>query len=93
MQLALLPLAENGLLKEEIHANATTGSTGAGVGMSETSHFSWRNNNLSWYKAFNHQHLDEIIENIKFSKINLIPQRGNFTRGIFLTCYTKFNMI
>ncbi len=90
LQLALLPLAENGLLEEEIHANATTGSTGAGVGMSETSHFSWRNNNLTWYKAFNHQHLDEIIENIKFSKINLIPQRGNFTRGIFLTCYTKF---
>ena len=90
LQLALLPLTENGLLEEEIHANATTGSTGAGVGMSETSHFSWRNNNLSWYKAFNHQHLDEIIENIKFSKISLIPQRGNFTRGIFLTCYTKF---
>ena len=57
LQLALLPLAENGLLEEEIHANATTGSTGAGVGMSETSHFSWRNNNLSWYKALSLIHI------------------------------------
>ena len=52
IQLALLPLAENNKLISDIHVNATTGSTGAGVGLSSTSHFSWRNNNLSWYKPF-----------------------------------------
>jgi N-acetyl-gamma-glutamyl-phosphate reductase len=60
IQLALLPLAKNKKYTEAIHINATTGSTGAGVGLSPTTHFSWRNNNLSWYKPFTHQHLGEI---------------------------------
>src|SRR5690606_19922816 len=60
IQLALLPLAQAGLLQNEIHVNATTGSTGAGQSLSDTTHFSWRNNNISVYKAFTHQHLTEI---------------------------------
>ena len=95
IQLALLPLAENSKLISDIHVNATTGSTGAGVGLASTSHFSWRNNNLSWYKPFNHQHLEEINQPLDslgcISKIHFLPQRGNFTRGIFATSYTKFN--
>ena len=95
IQLALLPLAENNKLISDIHVNATTGSTGAGVGLASTSHFSWRNNNLSWYKPFNHQHLEEINQTLDSlgctSKIHFLPQRGNFTRGIFATAYTKFN--
>ena len=95
IQLALLPLAENNKLISDIHVNATTGSTGAGVGLASTSHFSWRNNNLSWYKPFNHQHLEEINQTLDslgcISKIHFLPQRGNFTRGIFATSYTKFN--
>ena len=94
IQLALLPLAANGLLKNEIHVNAITGSTGAGVKPSATSHFSWRNNNISVYKAFEHQHLEEITQSLKqlqkdFEKaLNFIPVRGNFTRGIFAMAYT-----
>jgi len=95
IQLALLPLAENDKLISDIHVNATTGSTGAGVGLASTSHFSWRNNNLSWYKPFKHQHLEEINQSLDslgcISKIHFLPQRGNFTRGIFATLYTKFN--
>ena len=95
IQLALLPLAENKKLISDIHVNATTGSTGAGVGLASTGHFSWRNNNLSWYKPFNHQHLEEINQSLDslgcISKIHFLPQRGNFTRGIFATAYTKFN--
>lgn len=90
IQLALLPLAKEGLIKEAIHVNATTGSTGAGVGLSSTGHFSWRNNNVSWYKPFEHQHLREIRETLKDPKIFFLPQRGNFTRGIFASCYTPF---
>ena len=95
IQLTLLPLAENNKLISDIHVNATTGSTGAGVGLASTSHFSWRNNNLSWYKPFNHQHLEEINQTLDSlgctSKIHFLPQRGNFTRGIFATAYTKFD--
>lgn len=97
IQLALLPLAKAGLLKDEIHITGITGSTGAGVKPSATSHFSWRENNISVYKAFDHQHLQEIKESLvqlqpDFEKdINFIPVRGNFTRGIFasvyVTCY------
>ncbi|WP_129715105.1 N-acetyl-gamma-glutamyl-phosphate reductase [Pedobacter sp. SYP-B3415] len=93
IQLALLPLAAKGLLKGELHINATTGSTGAGQSLSATSHFSWRNNNLSIYKAFGHQHLNEIGESIKqlqpgFTEaVNFIPQRGDFTRGILAAVY------
>ncbi|NLO71801.1 MAG: N-acetyl-gamma-glutamyl-phosphate reductase [Porphyromonadaceae bacterium] len=95
IQLALLPLASAGLLKDEIHVNAITGSTGAGVKPSATSHFSWRNNNISVYKAFEHQHLQEIIQSLRQiqpdfdADLNFIPVRGNFTRGIFATAYTK----
>ncbi len=97
IQLALLPLAAAGLMKDELHINAITGSTGAGQSPSSTSHFSWRNNNLSVYKAFEHQHLGEIGESLHqlqpdFSfDINFIPVRGNHTRGIFASVYTKFD--
>jgi len=97
IQLSLLPLAANGLLKDEVHVQAITGSTGAGQNPSATLHFSWRNNNLSAYKVFEHQHEGEILQSIKqlqpkFSKdFNFIPIRGNHTRGIFVSCYTKFN--
>lgn len=95
IQLALLPLATAGLLRNEAHVNAVTGSTGAGVSPSETSHFSWRNNNVSWYKPFTHQHLGEINESLKSfqnktGELFFIPNRGNFTRGILATAYTKF---
>jgi N-acetyl-gamma-glutamyl-phosphate reductase len=94
IQLALLPLAKNGMLTSDVHINATTGSTGAGVSLSETSHFSWRNNNMSHYKAFEHQHLGEINQSVKQLQANFenelifVPNRGNFTRGIFATLYT-----
>lgn len=94
IQLALFPLAAAGLLTDEIHVNAITGSTGAGVKPSETSHFSWRNNNISIYKPFGHQHLQEIGQSLRqlqvgFNKaVNFIPVRGNFARGIYSTTYT-----
>jgi N-acetyl-gamma-glutamyl-phosphate reductase len=93
IQLALLPLAKHLMLNSEIHVNAITGSTGAGVKPSATSHFSWRNDNISIYKPFEHQHLKEITESLtqlqnSFSQnINFIPVRGNFSRGIFATIY------
>src|SRR6056297_2234182 len=81
IQLALLPLAKAGLLSDDIHINAVTGSTGAGVGLSATSHFSWRNNNVSWYQPFTHQHLDEINESLKSLQtdsgaLHFLPNRG-----------------
>ena len=97
IQLALLPLAAANLLKDEVHINAITGSTGAGQAPSKTSHFSWRDNNLSVYKAFEHQHLGEIGQSLQqaqpgFDKaINFIPVRGNHTRGVFVMAYTRFN--
>jgi N-acetyl-gamma-glutamyl-phosphate reductase len=96
IQLAILPLAFAGLIKDDIHVSAITGSTGAGQSLSATTHFSWRNNNISIYKAFNHQHLQEINQSIKGlqpnfeNMINFIPYRGNFTRGIMANVYTKF---
>ena len=95
IQLALLPLAKANLLENEVHINAVTGSTGAGVSPSATSHFSWRNNNVSWYKPFTHQHLGEINESLHSLQNNtgnlfFMPNRGNFTRGILATSYTKF---
>jgi len=98
LQLALLPLADTGLLKSEVHISATTGSTGAGQKPSSTSHFSWRNNNLSVYKAFEHQHLNEIGESLlqlqaDFDKeINFIPYRGDFTRGILASVYIECDL-
>lgn len=97
IQLAFLPLAANGLLIDEIHVQAITGSTGAGQNPTSTSHFSWRNNNVSAYKVFQHQHEDEILQSLTQlqadfnSDFNFVPIRGNHTRGIFVSCYTKFN--
>lgn len=95
IQLALLPLAERGMLTDSIHINAVTGSTGAGADLSGTSHFSWRTHNLSWYRPFTHQHLDEIYQSLKGLQPNMadlffLPVRGNFSRGIFATAYTRF---
>lgn len=129
LQLALLPLAANQQLKNPVHINGTTGTTGAGVIPTATTHYSWRDNNLSWYKAFDHQHLEEVIEQLteaskayaenKESNWNsvvqintppkseadleklaqgtdplpplyFIPQRGNFSRGIYTTLYTPY---
>lgn len=96
IQLALLPLAQASLLNDDVHVNAVTGSTGAGVSLSATTHFSWRDNNFSHYKAFDHQHLGEINQQIgrlqsDFDKeVIFIPNRGNFSRGIFATAYTQF---
>ncbi|MGF7080625.1 N-acetyl-gamma-glutamyl-phosphate reductase [Mucilaginibacter sp. UYCu711] len=93
LQLGVLPLAAKGLLNSEIHISATTGSTGAGQKPTATTHFTWRNDNLSVYKVFDHQHLNEIGESLKqlqpsFDKaINFIPYRGDFTRGIFAAIY------
>lgn len=97
IQMALLPLAANKLIKGDVHINAITGSTGAGQSPSATTHFSWRNNNLSAYKIFQHQHEGEIIQSLvqlqeDFSSgFYFIPVRGNHTRGIFATAYTKFD--
>lgn len=93
VQLGLLPLAKHLMLNSEIHVNAITGSTGAGVKPSPTSHFSWRNDNISIYKPFTHQHLPEIRQSLSQlqhsfrSNIDFIPVRGNFSRGIFVTSY------
>jgi N-acetyl-gamma-glutamyl-phosphate reductase len=98
IQLGLLPLAAKGLINKEVHINATTGSTGAGQSLSTTSHFSWRNNNLSIYKAFEHQHLNEISESLlqlqpSLSEVlNFIPQRGAFTRGILAAMYLESDL-
>ncbi|WP_445731235.1 N-acetyl-gamma-glutamyl-phosphate reductase [Mariniflexile sp.] len=96
IQLALLPLAEKGLLSNDVHINAVTGATGAGTSLSDTSHFPWRDNNFSYYKPFTHQHLGEINQSVKqlqnnfTSEILFMPNRGNFSRGIFATVYTDF---
>lgn len=95
IQLGLLPLAKHLLLNGEIYVNAITGSTGAGVKPGATTHFSWRNDNLSIYKAFEHQHIPEIIQSLKQlqnsfnAEINFIPYRGDFARGIFATIVVK----
>lgn len=97
IQLALLPLAKEGLLKSEVHVSAITGSTGAGQSLSASTHFSWRSSNISIYKAFTHQHLAEIGQSLKqlqtgFEKeINFIPYRGNFTRGIMANVYLDYD--
>jgi len=98
IQLGLLPLAAKGLIKAEVHINATTGSTGAGQSLAATSHFSWRNNNLSIYKAFEHQHLNEIGESLLqlqpalSETLSFIPQRGDFTRGILAAMYLESDL-
>ncbi|WP_185877676.1 N-acetyl-gamma-glutamyl-phosphate reductase [Blattabacterium cuenoti] len=96
--LSILPLAIKNLIKKSIHISAITGSTGSGKKLSDTNHFSWRNNNISTYKIFKHQHLKEIIKNISEiqkdfnSEIYFIPYRGNFSRGIITTMYTNNNL-
>ncbi|MCK8480483.1 N-acetyl-gamma-glutamyl-phosphate reductase [Psychroserpens algicola] len=96
IQLALLPLANAKILHDDIHVNAVTGATGAGTSLSSTTQFTWRDNNVSHYKAFTHQHLGEINQSVTSlqstfnSDINFLPNRGNFSRGIFATLYTKY---
>ena len=97
IQLGLLPLISSNYQIDEVHTNAITGSTGAGIKLNDTSHFSWRNNNISWYKPFKHQHMNEVNNNFNKLvsnkvKINFLPIRGNFTRGIFCTSYLKIKM-
>ncbi len=97
IQTALTPLAKAGILNSEIHVTAITGSTGAGKKPGETTHFSYRDNNLSIYKLFTHQHLGEIKRTLgrllgkESPQINFVPMRGDFTRGIFASIYTKWN--
>ena len=97
IQSALLPLAKAEILQNDVHINAVTGATGAGTSLSATTHFTYRDNNFSHYKAFTHQHLGEINQSVKLlqsnfnSDINFMPNRGNFSRGIFATLYTKFD--
>lgn len=91
IQLGLLPLAQAGLLEGDIAVNAITGSTGAGVKPSATTHFSWRTGNVSIYKAFEHQHVPEILQSLRQLQpsfdgaVDFIPYRGDFARGIFAT--------
>lgn len=92
IQLGLLPAAGGGFIQSEVHTSGITGSTGAGQALSATSHFSWRDSNMSVYKAFTHQHLAEIGESLlqiggRGIAMNFIPYRGNFTRGIICTSY------
>ena len=95
IQLGLLPAATMGLINSDVSVNAITGSTGAGQKPGATTHFSWRNNNMSIYKAFNHQHVPEIRESLKQTQgyldaaIDFIPYRGDFARGIFATEVVK----
>ena len=95
IQVALLPAAHLNLLKEDVAVNAITGSTGAGQKPGATTHFSWRNNNLSIYKPFTHQHIAEIRQSLKQvqgyldADIDFIPYRGDFARGIFCTAVIK----
>lgn len=95
IQLGLLPLAKHLMLTDDIMVNAITGSTGAGVRPGATSHFSWRNNNMSVYKAFEHQHVPEIRQSLKQlqnsfeADVDFIPYRGDFPRGIFATIVVK----
>ena len=95
IQVALLPAAKIGLLTEDVAVNAITGSTGAGQKPGATTHFSWRSDNLSVYKAFSHQHIAEIHQSLTQvqgslnASIDFIPYRGNFARGIFCTAVVK----
>jgi N-acetyl-gamma-glutamyl-phosphate reductase len=97
-ELALLPLAKAGLLTDEVHVNAITGSTGAGQSLAATTHFSWRNNNISIYQPFTHRHLLEVRKTLEAAagnavpELNFIPVRGDFTRGIFLSAYTATHL-
>jgi N-acetyl-gamma-glutamyl-phosphate reductase len=96
IQLALLPLAEKGLLNE-VYTTGITGSTGAGQSLQATTHFTWRNDNISAYKTLTHQHVDEILQqlnsfNDKGVSLNFVPWRGDFTRGIFTSSIVKSDL-
>lgn len=93
IQLALLPLAQNGLLNE-VYTTGITGSTGAGQSLQATTHFTWRNDNISAYKTLTHQHVDEILQqlvsfNTNEISLNFVPWRGDFARGIFTSSTVK----
>ena len=98
IQLAALPLAAAGLLRSDVEVTAITGSTGAGVKPGSTTHFSWRNNNVSVYKAFEHQHLKEICMNVLKLQpdyggaVDFIPVRGDFARGILASVHVKSDL-
>lgn len=98
IQLALLPLADAKSLDDDVHIQGITGSTGAGSSLRETTHFTWRNNNVSIYKGLNHQHITEVKQTINQlspdfeSELNFIPVRGNFTRGILISAYTESDL-
>lgn len=98
IQLAMLPALAADIISGDIHVNGITGSTGAGQKPAATTHFSWRNDNISVYKAFTHQHLLEINQTVQELSpgytgcVLFIPQRGCFTRGIFVTAYAKCNL-
>ena len=95
IQLAMLPALKAGIISGDIHVNGITGSTGAGQKPGATTHFSWRNDNISVYKTFTHQHLLEINQTVQElcpgydGRVLFIPQRGCFTRGIFVSAYAK----
>ena len=98
IQLAMLPALKAGIISGDIHVNGITGSTGAGQKPASTTHFSWRNDNISVYKTFTHQHLLEINQTVQElcpgydGRVLFVPQRGCFTRGIFVTAYAKCNL-
>lgn len=89
IQLSLLPLAASNAITAPVQVTGITGSTGAGVKPSATTHFSWRTDNISVYKPFTHQHLAEItrtLSSLQTSEpvnIDFVPMRGDFARGIF----------
>ena len=85
IELALLPLAERGLLQRDVVVHSITGSTGAGQQPLDTTHFSWRTNNIDVYKVFVHQHEAEVLQTIGDVRMHFVPVRGPFTRGIFTT--------
>ena len=97
IQLGLLPLAKAGLITHDVNVNAITGSTGAGQNPSQTTHFSWRSDNISIYKVFAHQHIHEIRQSLSQlqgsldASIDFIPYRGDFARGIFCTSVVRFD--
>ncbi|KMQ63056.1 N-acetyl-gamma-glutamyl-phosphate reductase [Chryseobacterium angstadtii] len=97
IQLALLPLAEKGIL-DEVYTTGITGSTGAGQSLQATTHFTWRNDNISAYKTLTHQHVEEILQqlvsfNNKEVSLNFVPWRGDFARGIFTSSTVKTDLI
>jgi len=96
IQLALLPLAKENLLKD-VYTTGITGSTGAGQSLQPTTHFTWRNDNISAYKTLNHQHVDEILKQVnllneKEVELNFVPWRGDFARGIFTSSIVECDL-